>query len=60
MTETEEIEENIIEVVCPHCQGIIKVIGCRTCKHNERNMTNYLEAKECWDCDMFHKNYEKK
>ena len=53
-------EENIIEFKCPHCGIIIEVKGCSTCVHNERNMNNYLEAKACWECDMFHKNYKKK
>ena len=56
----EMTEENIIEFKCPHCGIIIEVKGCSTCVHNERNMNNYLEAKACWDCDMFHKNYKKK
>ena len=53
-------EENIMETPCPHCGKIITVIGCRTCVHNDRNMTNYPEAKVCWDCNMLHKNYKKK
>ncbi len=55
-----EIEENIMEIPCPHCGEIIKVIGCRTCQHVHKNMEGYENAKECWDCDMLHNNYKKK
>ncbi len=52
-------EENITEATCPHCGKIIKVIGCRTCKYRHRNFEIYEEAKECWECNMLHKNYER-
>ena len=55
-----KIEENNIEFECPECGCKIIVKGCRTCEYNERNMTDYEEAKVCWDCDMFHKNYKPK
>ena len=47
-----EIEENNIEFECPECGCKIIVKGCRTCE--------YEEAKVCWDCGMFHKNYKPK
>jgi len=52
-------EENCMTGNCPHCETEIRVIGCRTCIHKYRNFNNYPEAKECWECDMFHKNYVK-
>ncbi len=54
------IEENVMDVPCPHCNTNIVVIGCRTCKHVHKNMKGYKKAKVCWDCNMLHKNYERK
>lgn len=50
---------NIVRVNCPHCHKEILVRGCHDCDYVERNYFNYPEAKECWECDMFHKNHTK-
>jgi len=43
---------------CPHCEGEIEIPRCSFCKHVKRNFLNYAEAKECRECNLFHKNFE--
>ena len=49
-----------MEEKCPHCGEMIRIIGCRTCEFVNQNYTIYKDAKQCWDCNMFHRNYKKK
>ena len=53
------VEENVMEEKCPHCGETITVIGCRTCEYIELNLTDYQNSP-CVDCNMFHRNYNKK
>lgn len=51
-------EVNVIIFKCPECGYEVDIKGCRTCKHRHSNYLEYEDAKVCWDCDMFHKNYK--
>ena len=47
-----------IEFKCPKCEHTIPVPRCFYCKYSERNWFDYKNAKECHECDMFHKEFK--
>ncbi len=56
----EMVVKDTITFECPECKHVIDIPRCSNCKEYERNMYDYPNAKQCWQCDMFHKNFKQR